>query len=172
MRRTTEGLRTPTTSGSTEEVEVGILLRLTVIIRDSLDGDEEAGDKPRRTNSTRERCREEIPALEDRLAAICEETTQLEELVKLKHSNLAGHRGHSYDWKVHSFSLETEKLSTAAQVNLLHDLYLERKKTKTQQQAEYVKFLRQTYLPIKEEYLQILKAEDFELETEISRIHN
>ena len=84
----------------------------------------------------------------------------------------AGDRGYSYDWKVHSFSLETEKLSTAAQVNLLHDLYLERKKTKTQQQAGYVKFLRQTYLSIKEEYLQILKAEDFELETEISRILN
>ena len=81
-----EGLRIPTTSGSTEEVEVGMSLRMTVIIRDSLDGDEEAGDKPRRTNSTRERCREEIPALEDRLAAICEETTQLEELIKLKHS--------------------------------------------------------------------------------------
>ena len=145
---------------------------VTVVTWDSLDRDEEAGDKPRRPNSTRERCREEIPVLEDRLAVICEETTQLEELVKLKHSNLAGHRGQPYDRKVHSFSLETEKLSTAAQVISLDDLYLEKKKTKTQQQAGYVKFLGQTYLPIKEEYLQILKAEDFELETEISRILN
>ena len=126
-------------------------------------------EKPRRINQTRERCRVEIPLNEERLRTVCQETDTLQGIIKLKQSNLAGHRGHSYDMNLFKFSKENEKNLSAVKVQNLDKEYLEKKKTRHQQQAAYLHFLRQTYIPAKEEFLEFLKIEDKEIDIEISK---
>ena len=123
--------------------------------------------KPVRVNTTRKRCKECIPLYEDRLSALCEETLKLEKEIQLKHSNLAGRHGKKFDVKVLAFSQEKEKSSTAAKVKVMEADYLSKRKYRTQKQASYEEFLRASYLPLREEFLNILKTEINELDREL-----
>ena len=120
-------------------------------------------------NTTRKRCKESIPIYEARLLAATEETVEVEKELQLKHSNLAGHHGERFDVKVLAFSQEQEKSRLAAEVEKLEAAYPGRRKCRTQKQAGYVEFLRDSYLPVREEFLNILKAELDELDQELEK---
>ena len=120
-------------------------------------------------NTTRKRCKEEVPILEDRRSFLCEETARVENEIQLKHSNLAGLHGERFDVKVLAFSQEQEKSRLAAEVEELEAAYPGRRKCRTQKQAGYVEFLRDSYLPVREEFLNILKAELDELDQELEK---
>ena len=122
-----------------------------------------------RVNTTRKRCKESIPLYEARLLAATEETVEVEKELQLKHSNLAGHHGERFDVKVLAFSKEQEKSTTAANLKDVEEAYPSKKKCRTQKQAGYVEFLRDSYLPVKEKYLNILKTELSELDQKLDQ---
>ena len=117
-----------------------------------------------RENTTRKRCKQVIPFYEDRLSALCEETVNLEKEILLKHSNLAGRHGKTFDVKVLTFSQEKEKSNIAARVKVMETEYSSKRKSRTQKQAGYEEFLRDSYLPVRLEFLNILKTELNELD--------
>ena len=57
----------------------------------------------------------------------------------------------------------------AAEVEELEAAYPGRRKCRTQKQAGYVEFLRDSYLPVREAFLNILKAELDELDQELEK---
>ena len=122
-----------------------------------------------RENTTRKRCKESIPFYEARLLAATEETVKVEKELELKHSNLAGHHGKRFDVKVLAFSKEQEKSSIAANLKEIEETYPSRRKCRTQKQAGYVEFLSESYVPVKEKYLNILKTELSELDQELDK---
>ena len=122
-----------------------------------------------RENTTRKRCKESIPIYEARLLAATEETAEVEKELRLKHSNLAGHHGKRFDVKVLAFSREQEKSSIAANLKVIEETYPSKRKCRTQKQAGYVEFLSESYLPVKEKYLNILKTELSELDQELDQ---
>ena len=122
-----------------------------------------------RVNTTRKRCKESIPLFEARLTELSEETLEVEKELQLKHSNLAGHHGKKFDVKILRFSREQEKSAIAAKLEEIKEAYPSKRKCRTQKQAGYLEFLSESYLPVREKYLNILKTELCELDQELEK---